>query len=110
MMQSHCCSQNQSTAVPWLHALCHESAAGTCPYPALASKPIQGRFTVMLDILRRGASLPPSAQLQCAKHALPFVMTTLCTQLSTQACNSCTLRSLVTQAVVLFMAGCNTDR
>lgn len=94
----------------WLHALCHEADAGRCPYPAVASQPIEGRFMVMLDVLQHGGSLTAAAQLQCAKHALPFIMTTLCAQLSAQACNEPALRKSTTQAVVLFMAACCGQR
>ena len=65
---------------------------------------------VMLDILQHGSSLSDAVQLQCAKHGLPFVMSTLCAQLSAQACRELSFRKDTVQAVLLFMAACCSNR
>lgn len=65
---------------------------------------------VMLDILRHGASLSAAAQLQCAKHGLPFILTVLCGHMSAQACNELSFRKEVDKAVLLFMAACCSKR
>ncbi|DBA67335.1 TPA: hypothetical protein ACH3X2_001632 [Trebouxia sp. C0005] len=99
---------------PWIHALCCQATTpaseGSPASQSLEAIPMAGKLVTALGILQHGGLLTAPAQLTCAEHLLPLVMTGACKHLYVRALTCAPLRAAIAQAVMVFMAACCRNR
>jgi len=99
---------------PWIQALCCQTTTpaseGSLATQSLEAVPMAGKLVTALDILQHGSLMTAPAQLTCAEHLLPLVMTGICKHLYTRALTCPPLRAAVAQAILVFMAACCRNR
>jgi hypothetical protein len=99
---------------PWIQALCCQATTpaseGILATQSLQAVPMAGKLMTALDILQHGSLMTAPAQLTCAEHLLPLVMTGVCKHLYTRALTCPPLRAAVAQAILVFMAACCRNR
>ncbi|DBB03902.1 TPA: hypothetical protein ACH3X1_012988 [Trebouxia sp. C0004] len=99
---------------PWVDALCRQATTtgseGSLATQSLAAVPMAGKLVTALDIIRHGSLMTAPAQLTCAEHLLPLVMTGACKHLYARALTCPPIRAAVAQAILVFMAACCRNR
>lgn len=99
---------------PRIHALCCQATTttsdGSLATQSLEAVPMAGKLVTALDILQHGSLMTEPAQLTCAEHLLPLVMTGACKHLYARALTCPALRAAIAQAILVFMAACCRNR